>query len=240
MFEVSIFNGSLCREFKSRVRFPNWQDICGGAPPSVDMIVLSSGEVMFDINDIIFAINDYEAGLAGNNYIHVRDIVKTCSGFGSVVVFRRGGIFVDILAAQSIARRLFDLSPDASNYRRVVHPSVYQVLLDCPADKLAGLKATNVVSSDKFIRIVPSTLNVNKLEGVTGVPVVRSAEVSDDQEGAEESTVATTAKVSNEAPANTVNTLPVAESAIDTISQLSSLLSQLIQGKQLVIRIGIE
>jgi hypothetical protein len=241
MFDLRICNRTLSKECKFKVRYPNWSEVSGEAP-HVNMIMLEDGCVLFDLNDIVYAINDYADGLKGNNYMHVRDIVTSYLGYGTVVVFRRGGIYANITACKSICNHWFSQTPygEAPAYCRIAHASVLYALTHCTGVVFEGsdVEFSSRVMLDDLTQIVPSTLEVTKA-GVFGVPI--KPEVTEEDEEPQEQEQGTS-EVSTEAEAEipTKSADTVEFSPIAALTAMQELIRQLSNGKKIVITLGLE
>lgn len=239
MFDVLITNTSLSKTSKFKVMFPNWSEICGDTP-RVSMISLDDGSILFDTNDVMYAINDWDNGTHGNNYTHVRDVIQHFGGSGKVVIFRRGGIYADIQAMISIMRRIFsEQRVEVPRYCQVSRPSVLKALLSCPPAKYADMEvdASKRIPISFFTAVVPSTIKVSKHTGVVGVPVKRNpVEPMEERDG----TPANEKATPSEAPEELAVAKPTNCDPIALLSAAQELVRQLTLGKKIVITLGLE
>lgn len=241
MFDVRISKSSLSKDFKFKVKFPNWQELCGEVP-TVNMIVLSDKSMLFDTNDIMYAINEYDNGRVGVNYNQVRKVITGYNGYGRVVFFRRGGIYADIQALKHILKHIFsEQRLEVPKYCTIAHPSVLAALMSCPLNKYAEMDVSAELRFplDSMVSVVPSTVCVTKKEGVVGVPLVekQAAEVSEELEEDIQDNTNTDpqAEVKSVEGPQSVDFSPLA-----TFSAMQELIRQLSGGKKIVITLGLE
>ena len=243
MFDVRISKSSLSKDFKFRVTFPNWQEV-SGEPPTVKMIALSDKSILFDTNDILYAINDYENGLSGVNYNQVRKVITGYSGYGKVVIFRRGGIYADVQALKNILKRIFsDQIVEVPKYCTVAHPAALAAIMKCPPDKFADMNVTEKlrVPLSDMIAVVPSTIAVTKKEGVVGVPIsVKPDQEDPEQPPVKADDVTETNPTDPSSCSYSAGTNGVEFSPIAHLTAMQELIRQLSAGKKLVIKLGLE
>lgn len=245
MYDVRIFNATLDKSYINHVAFPNCTEIVGPTP-NVRMIALTSGEVLFELSDILYAITEYTNARFGGNNIHIRNIIKTTHGYGMVVIFRRGGYYGTIQAAKSIVNQFFDTqsSVECAAYRRISRPAVLLSIKECPTHYLADLPipTDSRVNTSALERIVPSTLEVNA-KGVFGAPwgLDQVADIPPNiaDKDKDKDTPAQPQSADTADPVVAIPAMPVTTTAASVTDSLSTLIQQLAGGLKLTITVAL-
>lgn len=242
MFDLRIFNDSLDKNYVNRVSFPHCPDVVGDIP-TVRMIVLDDGTALFEMSDLVLGITEYVNGSFGVFSSKIRDIVRTYVGWGMVIQFRRGGIYADIQAAQSIAKHYFEHQDNAPKYCAVARPALLYSLSSCPVHQYTGLQVPqdSRFPLSQLTAIVPSTLDVSKLS-VSGVPTVNET-LQGEEVTVEKHSEQPTQNDSEQEPDNSKATLLEPSTGVGSgalNSSIGALVAQLISGKKLTITVSLD
>ena len=248
MLEVKIADSTIPRTLKTKVLFPNLSEYAG-VNPTVDMIVTDTGEALFDVVQLLFAITDYSNGVHGPYQNCIRDIIRSTGRFvfGSVVLFRRGSYFANIGAAKHIVSHILDKRTNTTKLRSIEHTAVYESLMSCPSNKYSDMQtvpASSRVPVTSLPSVVPSSIEVNK-RGIVGTVIPVSEQVSEEPESTQsnsepEQPVMDSPEPSQPAAAPQTDDMELSLTATSIPEVLSQLLGSMLKGKKIKLTLSIE